>query len=76
MDFYEYTISEHFAPAIINDDYTGLEDEEHALLDAWLDDNGMRASHWTVESESSDLARCEITGLLSDCATVRQCFRR
>jgi len=53
-----------------------LEDEEHALLDAWLDDNGMRASHWTVESESSDLARCEITGLMSDCITTRQYFRR
>jgi len=76
MDFYEYTIGEHFAPALINDDYTSLNDDEHALLDAWLDGNAMRASHWTTEGESSDFARCEITGLMSDCATVRQYFRR
>ena len=76
MDFYEYIIGEHFAPAIINDDYTGLEDDEHAALDAWLDDNAMHSGHWTTEGESSDFARCEITGLMSDCITTRQYFRR
>ena len=74
--YYDYTIGEHFAPALINDDYTGLEDDEHDTLDQWVDDNEMRSGYWTIESESSDFAKCEITGLLSDCVTIRQYFRR
>ena len=76
MDYYDYTIGQHFLTAIINDDYTGLDDEEHALLNSWLEDNEMRASHWTTDGESSDLSRCEITGMLSNCITTRQYFRK
>lgn len=35
-DYYEETIAEHFLPALINDDYTGLSDPEAAELDAFL----------------------------------------
>jgi hypothetical protein len=35
-DYYEETIAEHFVPAIINADYTGLSDPEAAELDAFL----------------------------------------
>ena len=74
--YYDYTINEVFASVLITNDYTGLEAEELETLDEWIDNNEMRASHWTVESESSDFAKCEITGLLSDCVTIRQYFRR
>ena len=76
FEYYDYTISEHYAPAIINDDYSGLDDGEHAALTNWLEDNEQRASHWDIEDENRHFARCEVSGLMSDCLTIRQYFRR
>jgi hypothetical protein len=38
MEFYIYTLPSHWAPALINGDYSGLDaiDEEH--LNEWLDE--------------------------------------
>jgi len=63
----EYTIAQHLAIAIFNDDWTGIcgSDEIHAeqflsALEGYLVPLNMEA----------DWARCEITGLHSDCVTV------
>ena len=35
-----YTLPAHWAPALITGDYTGLEDDEQAELDAWAEGRG------------------------------------
>lgn len=74
FDHYEYTIGAHFLPALINDDYSGLYDDEQPILDEWLESNSMRGSHWAVEDDSERFATCEISGLSNQCAIVRQYF--
>ena len=71
----EYTISSHYLSSLINDDCSGLEDEEAVEFDAWvkLMQDG-RMGHWDCDSESY-IAMCAVTGLLSDCTTVRFVYR-
>ena len=38
IDTTTYTLPEFWASALINDDYTGLEDMDAALLNEWLDE--------------------------------------
>jgi hypothetical protein len=75
IDHCEYTIAEHFAAAIINDDYSGLDDSEESNLREWLNDNEKPYSHWDIQDDDRHFARCEITGLMADCITMRQYFR-
>ena len=35
-DYYELTLAAHYLPALINADYTGLDDNESADLDAFM----------------------------------------
>ena len=37
MKITEYTLPEYWASALINGDYSGLEEDEAAALDAWLE---------------------------------------
>jgi hypothetical protein len=74
FDHYEYTIGAHFLPALINDDYTLLTDQDEIDFGAWLNANNMRGSHWTIEDDSERFATCEISGLGNQCAIVRQYF--
>lgn len=38
METITYTLPEHWACALINDDATGLSDDEHEQLNEWLQD--------------------------------------
>ena len=71
----EYRISSHYLSSLINDDSSGLEDKEAVEFDEWVklmqDD---RVGHWDCDSDS-DITMCEVTGLLSDCTTVRFIYR-
>lgn len=71
----EYCIASHYLGSLINADPTGLEDEEAADFDEWvkLVQDG-RVGHWDCDRDS-DIARCEVTGLLSDCTNVRFIYR-
>lgn len=71
----EYRISSHYLCSLINDDPTGLEDKEAVEFNAWAElmQDG-RVGHWDCDSDS-DFAICEVTGLLSDCTTVRFIYR-
>jgi len=73
---YDYAINEMFASALITNDYTTVTDSEYATLDQWIDDNEIRSGYWTIEDDQRETAKCEITGLLSVCITIRQYFRR
>jgi hypothetical protein len=74
-DYYEETIAEHFLPAIINADYTGLSDPEAAELDAFLMTfcalPDLTIS--TADDEPSFTVDA-VTKLHADCYTVRFYF--
>ena len=77
---YDYKISAHFASAIINGDYSGLQDSEAAQLDQFMAGLPNHYHHKTKTIKHFDLVdydqypdfnRCEITGLHSDCLDFR-----
>ena len=70
----DYIIGAHFASALINGDYTGLDDHEEAALNAWLEQHEMRGGHWDMKGDGLDFALCEVTNLMSDCITARQYY--
>jgi hypothetical protein len=75
IDHIEYTIGEHYLPGIINVDYTGLDETELDMLNEWFKDNEKPYSHFDVLDPDSHFARCEVSGLFSNCVTVCQYFR-
>ncbi len=74
LDHYEYYISEHLAPAIINDDFTGLDDQEENQLRDFLESQEMRGSHWDIEDDGENYRICEVSRLLNRCAVMRLYF--
>jgi hypothetical protein len=74
FDYYEYSVCSHWLSAIINCDFTGLEDDEHQQLNEWLQKNEQRGSHWDCDEDSLQFAIDEISGLYADCITLRQYF--
>ena len=68
-DTYSFAIGSHFAPAIINDDYSGLEDREERLLNNFLAgvSEELGFGIWEVAHAESEFARDEVTGLMADC---------
>lgn len=71
----EYSISSHYLSSLINDDPSGLEDKEAVEFNEWVElmQDG-RMGYWDGDSDS-DIAMCEVTGLLSECTTVRFIYR-
>ena len=73
---YKYTVSGHLASAIVNGDYSGLDDSEAKQLDEFL--AGL-PNHYHYKSKQhkifepvnydseGNFALCEITGLYSEC---------
>jgi hypothetical protein len=74
FDFFTYTVASHYASAIINDDWTGLDDEEAVDLQAWLEDVLQKAEHLEMYDEAG-FCQDEVTGLMADCVTIRAYFR-
>lgn len=75
FDQYDHQVSGHFASALINGDYSGLNDKEEKQLAAWIERNTIGPGHWAGFNEWDDdcgFSRCEITRLMSDCFTVRR----
>jgi hypothetical protein len=78
MRIIEYTISKHYLPALINGDYTGLDELDKHEFSGWLRSVQDFAAHWAVDWEELDntrYARCEVSGLYSDCSTIKHVFR-
>lgn len=72
----QHTVSQHFLSALINGDFTGLDDPEVSQLVQWFedatrpwrdaDDNLWVFSHEaTDEKDDQEFARCEVTDLMS-----------
>ena len=69
---YEFTIAEHYAPALFNGDHSGLEDHESVALDQFeqwvIREHGF--GHWSISDDEPSFSRCDIGGLYADCANV------
>lgn len=78
MKTYTYKIAKHFVSALINDDESGLTDDEGAML--WeFEQNLPKHFHlkapmhkvYEVSSDDdTDFDQCEVCGLLADCTTL------
>ena len=78
MQTYTYKIAKHFVSALINDDESGLTDDEGAQLWEWEQN---LPTHFDLKSpkhrvfdvatdESEDFDQCEVSGLLANCTTL------
>ncbi len=73
FDNMEYTIGSHLASALVNGDYSGLDDSEARDLDAWLEEHEFIGSYWDI-GETHEFNRCEISGLMGECITATQYY--
>jgi hypothetical protein len=75
-DYYEYTISETFSSALINQDISGLDDNEVHQLDGFLDSapQGLIAGTFVIEDGEPSFERCDICDLHANCVTLRLYF--
>ncbi|MGL4499992.1 MAG: hypothetical protein ACRCU2_13090 [Planktothrix sp.] len=71
IDWIEYQISESFLPALINGDYSGLDDSEEKALNNWIDSLNHTKGHWDYEPSSDDWKICKVTKKFSLVCTVR-----
>jgi hypothetical protein len=78
MQTYTYKIAKHFVSALINDDESGLTDDEGAQLWEWeqslpnhFDFKSPKHKVFDVATdEGADFDQCEVSGLLADCTTL------
>jgi hypothetical protein len=78
MQTYTYKIAKHFVSALINDDESGLTDDEGAQLWEWeknlpnhFDFKSPKHKVFDVATDDgTDFDRCEVSGLLADCTTL------
>jgi hypothetical protein len=73
-------VSEHFMPALINDDLTGLSDDDEAALKKFLANStqldGWEFRHFSHDNDSfPEFTTCDITGLYSNCVTIKLVFK-
>ena len=74
-DYYEFNIAEQFLSAIINDDYSGLNEEEENLLNRFLsEENHLENATWEIVEGEPRFIDCDVTGLFSNCHEVRLHF--
>lgn len=75
-DYYEYTISETFSSALINQDHSGLDDNEERQLDTFLESvpQGLIAGTFVIEDGEPSFERCDICDLHANCVTLRLYF--
>jgi hypothetical protein len=60
MTTYNAAIGSHFLPALINGDYSGLEDHEIIAIDRWSEE--YFGAIYDTEGDEY-FGRCEVTGL-------------
>ena len=73
---YKYILGSQFCSAIVNNDYSGLSDNESKQLDSFISDLPNHYHYKTRQhknfnmvdyEQEPNLDRCEITGLMVDC---------
>jgi hypothetical protein len=74
LDYFEYKISASYLSALINGDFSGLDDNEELQFTEWLYSQDRRIVHWDVIDHGDNFARCEVSNLFADCAVIRGYF--
>lgn len=83
-DTYDYRIAEHYLPALINDDESGMTVDESRDLAEWsaaaysdARASGWNVGHWsTVDDSGENWGRCAVSGLYAMRCTVQLCVYR
>jgi hypothetical protein len=86
FDSITFTISQHFLPALINGDWTGMDDEDEALFTSWFqhataDWTDSEGTVWTyahedvVPDSENEFGPCDATCLYSAVVDVVIFFR-
>ena len=73
-DYYDFAIAGHFLPALINGDYTGLDDNEAKQVDQFIDQWQHLSGTFTVLPTGTDFDICEISAKYSEVHDVRLYF--
>ncbi len=67
--FSEHYVGKHLLCAIAYGDYSNLDDAEIEQLEKWIMAQG--TSHFEFpDGDDTDFRRCEVSGLMADCATI------
>lgn len=84
FDTIKHTVGEWALPAIINEDYTGLDDGDECLLVDWMewaqddytdsDGNTWVFSHWGSVSNQNEFTCDEITSNYGQCYDIDAVF--
>ena len=73
-DSYSFKICNAYLSALINGDYSGIDDGPE--LAAWVSGLELPADgHWSYSDESDDWGPCAVTGLFADRANVSFHFK-
>ena len=79
IDLQPYVIPAHFICAIVNDDYTGLDDNEETIVKQFLKDLGDRYLFVVPDVEDNYFTRChdfrDYGILATDCVAVEIAFK-
>jgi hypothetical protein len=65
------TIAIHYLSVIFNDDYTGLNDEEHEELDKWLDKQPKNATFAYDDDNEQFFGKDAVSGLMATCVELQ-----
>jgi len=67
----EYQIEECYLPALINGDYSGLEDREITQIEGFLLSEKLNGGLFVTENdEEGAFVHCDVSGLRANCHTV------
>lgn len=72
-DWTEYDVSQHFIPALINDDWSELTIPENKALEWFVltEAGNIATFHWSTDGGDGYFATCEVTGIKATCETVK-----
>ena len=73
-DYYEFAIAGHFLPALINGDYTGLDETEAKQLDRFVDQWQHLSGTFDVLPTGTNFATCDVCDMYSEIHDVRLYF--
>ncbi len=73
-DYYDFAIAGHFLPALINGDYTGLDDNEAKQIDQFVDQWQHLSGTFDVLPTGTNFATCDVCDMYSEIHDVRLYF--
>lgn len=63
----EFDVCTHYLSALINDDYSALDDDDDKLLRDWIKENVPAYSTIDCDDDEPSFKRDDISGLMADC---------